>query len=106
MAQNNIRKAAVFLISIPQNQAKEVLARLDRKQVEVVMTEIAKIGLVTPEEQENVIREFSKANPAKLIGSVGGFGVAQSLAEAALGADGTAVIRAVPSSTTIRRTVC
>ena len=98
MAQNNIRKAAVFLISIPQDQAKENLARLDKKQVEVVMTEIAKIGLVTPEEQENVIREFSKANPAKLIGSVGGFGVAQSLAEAALGADGTAVIDGVRSS--------
>ena len=98
MAQNNIRKAAVFLISIPQDQAKEILARLDKKQVEVVMTEIAKIGLVTPEEQENVIREFSKANPAKLIGSVGGFGVAQSLAEAALGVDGTAVIDGVRSS--------
>ena len=98
MAQNNIRKAAVFLISIPQDQAKEILSRLDKRQVEVVMTEIAKIGLVTPEEQENVIREFSKANPAKLIGSVGGFGVAQSLAEAALGASGTAVIDGVRSS--------
>jgi len=98
MAQNNIRKAAVFLISIPQDQAKEILSRLDKRQVEVVMTEIAKIGLVTPEEQENVIREFSKANPAKLIGSVGGFGVAQSLAEAALGADGTAVIDGVRSA--------
>ncbi len=98
MAQNNIRKAAVFLISIPKDQAKEILGRLEPKQVEAVMTEIAKIGLVTPEEQENVIREFSKANPAKLVGSVGGFGVAQSLAEAALGTDGTAVIDSVRSS--------
>jgi flagellar motor switch protein FliG len=98
MAQNNIRKAAVFLVSIPKEQAREILIRLDPKQVEVVMTEISRIGLVTPEEQENVIREFSKANPSRLIGSIGGFGIAQELAEAALGADGTAIIDGVRSS--------
>ncbi|MDR0391192.1 MAG: flagellar motor switch protein FliG [Planctomycetaceae bacterium] len=98
MASNSIRKAAVFLISIPKDQAKIILSRLDPKQIEVVMTEIAKIGLVTPEEQENVIREFSKANPAKLVGSVGGFSVATELAEAALGQDGLAVIDGVRSS--------
>ena len=98
MAQNNIRKAAVFLVSIPKEQAKEILVRLDPKQVEVVMTEISRIGLVTPEEQENVIREFSRANPSKLVGSIGGFGIAQELAEAALGADGTAIIDGVRSS--------
>jgi len=98
MAQNNIRKAAVFLVSIPKDQAKEILVRLDPKQVEVVMTEISRIGLVTPEEQENVIREFSRANPSKLVGSIGGFGIAQELAEAALGADGTAIIDGVRSS--------
>jgi len=98
MAQNNIRKAAVFLVSIPKEQAKEILIRLDPKQVEVVMTEISRIGLVTPEEQENVIREFSRANPSKLVGSIGGFGIAQELAEAALGADGTAIIDGVRSS--------
>ncbi|MDR0522209.1 MAG: flagellar motor switch protein FliG [Planctomycetaceae bacterium] len=98
MAQSNIRKAAVFLVSIPKEQAKEILIRLEPKQVEVVMTEISRIGLVTPEEQENVIREFSKMNPSKLTGSIGGFGIAQELAEAALGADGTAIIDGVRSS--------
>jgi flagellar motor switch protein FliG len=98
MAQNNLRKAAVFLISIPKDLAKEILQRLNAKQVEAVMGEVARLGLVTPEEQENVIREFSKANPAKLVGGVGGFNVAQELAEAALGADGTAMIDGVRSS--------
>ena len=98
MAQNNLRKAAVLLVSIPKEQAKEIIVRLDPKQVEVVMTEISRIGLVTPEEQENVIREFSKANPSKLTGGIGGFGIAQELAEAALGADGTAIIDGVRSS--------
>lgn len=98
MASNNVRKAAVFLISIPRDQAGELLSRLAPKQVEAVMTEIAKIGIVTPEEQENVIREFSKANPTKLVGSAGGFSIAQQLAEAALGQDGAAVIDSVRQS--------
>lgn len=98
MAQNNLRKAAVFLISIPKEQAGQLLGRLEPKQVEAVMTEVAKLGIITPEEQENVIREFSKANPTKLIGGAGGFNVAQQLAEAALGADGASVIESVRSS--------
>ncbi|MGL6225070.1 MAG: flagellar motor switch protein FliG [Thermoguttaceae bacterium] len=98
MAQNNLRKAAVFLISLPKDQAGALLSRLEPKQVEAVMTEIAKIGLITPEEQENVIREFAKANPTKLTGGAGGFGVAQQLAEAALGQDGAAVIENVRNS--------
>ena len=98
MAQNNLRKAAIFLISLPKEQAGALLSRLESKQVEAVMTEIAKIGLITPEEQENVIREFSKANPAKLIGGAGGFDVAAQLAEAALGEGGAGVIESVRSS--------
>ncbi len=98
LASNNVRKAAIFLISIPKDQAGELLSRLAPKQVEAVMTEIAKIGVITPEEQENVIREFSKANPTKLVGSLGGFNVAQQLAEAALGQDGGAVIDSVRQS--------
>lgn len=98
MAQNNLRKAAVFLISIPKDQAGHLLSRLEPKQVEAVMTEVARLGIITPEEQENVIREFSKANPTKLIGGAGGLSVAEQLAEAALGADGQGVIDSVRSS--------
>ena len=98
MAQNNLRKAAIFLISLPKEQASALISRLETKQVEAVMTEIAKIGLITPEEQENVIREFSKANPAKLIGGAGGFNIAAQLAEAALGEGGAGVIESVRSS--------
>lgn len=98
MAQNNLRKAAVFLLSIPKDQAGELLSRLEPKQVEAVMTEIARLGIITPEEQENVIREFSKANPTKLIGGSGGLAAAEQLAESALGANGQGVIDSVRSS--------
>ena len=98
MAQNNLRKAAVFLISIPKDQASELLNRLDKAQVEAVMIEIAKLGMITPEEQENVIREFSKANPTKLIGGAGGLRVAQELVQDALGQDAQGVLDQVRSS--------
>jgi flagellar motor switch protein FliG len=98
MAQNNLRKAAVFLISIPKNQAAELLNRLDQAQVEAVMVEIAKLGMITPEEQENVIREFSKANPTKLIGGAGGLRVAQELVLDALGQNAQDVLDQVKNS--------
>jgi flagellar motor switch protein FliG len=98
MAQNNLRKAAVFLISIPKNQASELLNRLDQSQVEAVMVEIAKLGMITPEEQENVIREFSKANPTKLIGGAGGFRVAQELIVDTLGQNAQGVLDQVKNS--------
>jgi flagellar motor switch protein FliG len=98
MAQNNLRKAAVFLISLPKDHGSDLLNRLDPKQVEAVMVEIAKLGSITPEEQENVIREFSKANPAKLIGGAGGFDVAQKLIESALGPDADSYVENVRNS--------
>jgi flagellar motor switch protein FliG len=98
VAQNNIRKAAVFLISVPRNQASELLSRLDKAQVEAVMVEIAKLGMITPEEQENVIREFSKANPTKLIGGAGGLRIAQELIEETLGQDAQGVLDQVKNS--------
>ncbi|MDR1492688.1 MAG: flagellar motor switch protein FliG [Planctomycetaceae bacterium] len=98
MAQNSLRKAAVFLISIPKEHASELLNRLEPQQVEAVMVEIAKLGIITPEEQENVIREFSKANPTKLIGGAGGFQVAQSLVEDALGQNAQIVLEQVKNS--------
>ena len=98
MAQNNLRKAAVFLISIPKDQASELLGRLDKTQVEAVLIEIAKLGLITPEEQENVIREFSKANPTKLIGGAGGFRAAEDLIQSALGQEAQGVLDQVRSS--------
>jgi flagellar motor switch protein FliG len=84
-AQLPIRKAAILLTSLPEETAAAVMGRLDRQEVEAVSIEIAKLGLVTGEEQNSVFDEFADANPAMLGGSSGGLDVAKTLVEKALG---------------------
>jgi flagellar motor switch protein FliG len=85
MAGNDLRKAAVLLMSLPQEQAAQLLAKLEPKQVEAVSIEIARTGLFSGEEQESVIQDFAQANPAALTGKAGGLDVAQGLLQQALG---------------------
>jgi len=85
MATSDIRKAAILLMSLPAEQAAQLLAKLDAKQIEAVSIEIAKISDVSGDEQEGVIRDFASANPNALIGSAGGLEVAKKLVEQALG---------------------
>lgn len=86
MAATDVRKAAVLLTSLPRDQAAELMTKLTPKQVELVSIEIAKLGIITPEEQGQVIQEFGHASPSGLVGGVGGLEVAKTLIEQALGA--------------------
>ena len=81
----DIRKAAVLLMSLPQEQAGELMAKLDPKQVEQVSIEIAKISSIGGEEQNSVIMEFADVDPKSVGGGSGGLDVAKSLVEKALG---------------------
>ena len=56
MALSEIRKAAILLMSLPEDLAAQLLARLEPKQVEAVSIEIARITNVSGEEQESVIQ--------------------------------------------------
>ena len=58
-----LRKAAILLTSLPEDQAAQLLAKLNPKQVEAVTIQIAKLGRLTPDEQESVLREFGESNP-------------------------------------------
>jgi len=82
---SDIRKAAVLLTSLPQEQAAQLLARLDAKQVEHVSIEIARLGHIGGDEQANIINEFAEIDPKSISGGVGGLDVAKSLMEKALG---------------------
>jgi flagellar motor switch protein FliG len=81
----DMRKAAVLLMSLPEQQAANLLSKLEPKQVEAVSIEIARMGAFSGDEQESVIQEFANANPAALTGKMGGLEVAKSLVEQALG---------------------
>ena len=82
---SDIRKAAILLMSLPEEQAGDLLRKLGPKQVEAVSIEIARLGRLGPDEQESVIRDFAEANPNSLGLVGGGIDVARSLVEKALG---------------------
>jgi flagellar motor switch protein FliG len=98
MATSDIRKAAILLTSLPEEQAAQLLGKLEPKQVEAVSIEIAKISNISPEEQEQAIHDFAGVNPNGLTGGAGGFGVAKTLLERALGKNATATLDNVRQS--------
>jgi flagellar motor switch protein FliG len=80
-----LRKAAVLLMSLPQENAADLLGKLDAKQVESVSIEIAKLGVISAEEQSDVIHEFAECNPAAMGVESGGLDLAKQLVGRALG---------------------
>lgn len=95
---SDVRKAAILLMSLPEDQAAQLMARLSPKQVELVSIEIAKLGRLSAEEQETVIREFAEANPNALGIVGGGLEVAKSLVEKALGSKASQTLDVVRQS--------
>ncbi len=81
----DVRKAAILLMTLPQEEAAQVLSKLKPKQIEAVSIEIARLDHVSGSEQEAVIYEFADANPNAFIGSGGGLDLAKSLVQKALG---------------------
>lgn len=98
MIQSDLRKAAVLLTSLPQDQAAELLSKLSPKQVEAVTIEIAKLERISSDEQSGIIREFAEINPNSLGGRPGGIEVAKSLVEKALGSGANSTLDNIRSS--------
>jgi flagellar motor switch protein FliG len=97
-ATGDIRKAAILLMSLPEQTAAQLMAKLEPKQVEAVSIEIAKMGVISGDEQEAAIQEFANANPTQLTGRTGGLEVAKSLVEQALGKAAGATLENVRQS--------
>jgi flagellar motor switch protein FliG len=98
VGSNEIRKAAILLMSLPDEQAAQLLGKLEPKQVEAVSIEIARLGAVNGEEQETVIQDFASANPGGLTVKAGGLEVAKQLVERALGKSAGATLDNVRQS--------
>ncbi|MBN1910810.1 MAG: flagellar motor switch protein FliG [Pirellulales bacterium] len=98
MAQSDTRKAAILLMSLPEAEAAALLGRLDAFQVEAVTIEIARLGAISGDEQESVIRDFANSNPTALAGRAGGLDVARALVEQALGKKASATLDNVRQS--------
>ncbi len=95
---SDIRKAAILLMTLPEDQAVTLMSKLAPKQVEQVSIEIAKLGRLSGDEQENVIHEFADANPNSMGHSGGGLDVARSLVEKALGSKASPTLDIVRQS--------
>src|SRR4029434_5792186 len=64
MADEHLRKAAILLLSLSEDQVAGLLAKLTAHEVELVSAEIARLGEPTGDEQQAVISEFAAANPS------------------------------------------
>ncbi len=95
---SGLRKAAVLLMSLPQEEAALVLSKLKPRQIEAVSIEIARLETVSGAEQESVIYEFADANPNAVLGGGGGLDVAKSLVQRALGKDARDTLDTVQQS--------
>lgn len=80
-----VRKAAILLMSLPEEDAARILGLLPRRHVETVSIAIAQLDTVTGPEQERVINEFVNSRPSAIGPSTGGMEKARNLVVKALG---------------------
>lgn len=95
---SNLRKAAIVMLSLPSDEAAQIMGKLDPRQVESLSIEIAKLGRFTSQDQEDAILAFADANPLALGGSMGGLDAAEALLERALGEDAKSTVASLRQS--------
>ncbi len=78
-----IHKAAVLLLSLPVDQAAELLAQLDPPQAEAVTLEIARSDTISTAQQQAILAEL--ADVERRTAGRGGFEAACGLVERAFG---------------------
>ncbi len=62
MSKAELRKAAVLLMTLSEEQADRLLARLEPREIEAVTAEMARVESLQPAEQDAVILEFTGAD--------------------------------------------
>jgi flagellar motor switch protein FliG len=93
---NGVRKSAILLLSLPQEQAAEILKRLPPEAVEEVSREIASINDVPKDTRNVVFGEFYNLALANSFLNEGGLEYAKTLIRKSMaGADADRVIKQV-----------
>jgi flagellar motor switch protein FliG len=88
---SDIHNAAVLLMTLPEEEASDLMSKLEPKQAELVSIEIARSRAIGADEQERVIKEFTESNPS-MGGRGGGIELAKSLIQKALGSNAAAAL--------------
>lgn len=89
---NELRKAAILIASLPEEEAVALLSRLEPRQVEQVSIEIARLKNVSADEQDQVINLFAESTPSSSGFEAGGLERAKQLVQAALGKNATTAL--------------
>ena len=84
---SGIRKAAIFVLSLEQGIASEILKQLDESQIEELSREIAGLGPVTQQTRDEVVGEFYQLALARSYADEGGWDYAKSLLARSLPAE-------------------
>ncbi|MBM3326355.1 MAG: flagellar motor switch protein FliG [Calditrichaeota bacterium] len=84
-AASNLRKAAIFLISLGAKSSAQILKHLADDEIERLSAEIARITSLKPTELENVQGEFQQMVLAQQYIATGGFNYAQEILKEAMG---------------------
>ena len=98
-----IKKAAILLVSLDQEIASQILGVLDAETLEKVTQEIAKLGMVSQEERDQVVEEFYQMNVARQYVQQGGIEYARTLLKKSLpGNQADHIVRNVEHAITSR----
>ena len=84
---NGVRKSAILLLSLPQDEAAEILKRLPPEAVEEVSREIASMGEIGINSRKDVFSEFYNTALANTYLAEGGLEYAKTLLRKSLSAD-------------------
>jgi flagellar motor switch protein FliG len=89
---DDIRKAAILLLSLDKPLAAEVLSQMPKRLVEWVTLEIARLDDITHEEQDLVLEEFFGLAQSRTHIERGGMEAADELLKQSLGSEGAGEI--------------
>ncbi len=98
MSLTNLRKAAIVLMSMPEEQAAQLLMEMEPETVEAVSIEIARTNNISGEDESASVHEFAEANPNAMGTRGGGLDLAKNLVEKALGKNATGTLDNVRQS--------
>ena len=87
-----LRKAAIFVLTLEQTVATEILKHLDENQIEELSREIAGMGAVTQPMRDDVVGEFYQLALARSYADEGGWDYAKALLTKSLHPDRAAKI--------------
>jgi flagellar motor switch protein FliG len=84
-ALNKIQKLAALLVMLGSESAAQILKQFQPREIEAISREMARFNLITQEQQEDILREFSEVAVSASTSLSAGIDVTRTTLEKALG---------------------